>query len=416
MVSVAHQARLAAARSPGRRGPSRNPVPGRSQAPAWRRRLTRLRRTALGRPYLLLFLLLFVLLGGARLWLPVWLTHYVNRQLDRAEGYGGVVHDVDANLWRGAYEIEGLRIDKELAGVGEPLFQAQRFDLSMYWSELVRGSVVGELDVLRPVLQIAAAKDERQAETGKDVAWHERIDALFPFRIERLTIRDGTIHYRDNDAEPPFDLFFTEVWAKAKGLSNRAGAAAEETQARLDVACRPLGSGELVGRLKFDPAARPLRFELDLSIQRVDLRLLNDLLVAWAGFEVERGKMDLFIELAGRDGRVEGYAKVLIEDLSVFEFGELTTPADALDGVWELMVGAAAEVLENQPHNRLATRVEISGTLDDPNARLWPILGSVLQNAFISALAPGFDKRGGGRGELPEDGGVRGDGPPREAR
>jgi len=59
---------------------------------------------------------LLVVLGalvGLRLALPWILEDYVNRQLAALEGYWGQVEDVDVALWRGAYQIQGVQIEKE---------------------------------------------------------------------------------------------------------------------------------------------------------------------------------------------------------------------------------------------------------------------------------------------------------------
>ena len=54
---------------------------------------------------------------------------------------------------------------------------------------------------------------------------------------------------------------------------------------------------------------------------------------------------------------------------------------------WEATVGAAAEALENQPADQLATRVPLSGTVENPETEFWPTFVNVLRNAFVEAFA-----------------------------
>jgi len=40
----------------------------------------------------------------------------------------------------------------------------------------------------------------------------------------------------------------------------------------------------------------------------------------------------------------------------------------------------------------VATRVELSGRIDDPKSSTWQVIGKLIENAFIRAILPGFDR------------------------
>src|SRR5690606_29941776 len=93
---------------------------------------------------------LLVVIGAfvaLRLALPWVLEEYVNRQLAALEGYWGQVEDVDVALWRGAYQIQGVQIEKENKEEEsrEPFFTATLIDLSIDWGRLLDGAVVAEV-------------------------------------------------------------------------------------------------------------------------------------------------------------------------------------------------------------------------------------------------------------------------------
>jgi len=48
-------------------------------------------------------------------------------------------------------------------------------------------------------------------------------------------------------------------------------------------------------------------------------------------------------------------------------------------------------VLQNRPRDEVATRVEISGRLDNPNTSLVATIVGLVENAFFKAILPGFD-------------------------
>ena len=52
----------------------------------------------------------------------------------------------------------------------------------------------------------------------------------------------------------------------------------------------------------------------------------------------------------------------------------------------------------------MATKADIAGPLDNPQASTWQVLVNLIQNAFFKAILPGFERElgGGGRGAPPQ--------------
>src|SRR5687768_17475642 len=71
------------------------------------------------------FLVVFAALVGLRLVLPLGLRAYVNRVLGDMPGYEGRVGNLDLNLWRGAYELEELVLERTGGAHPEPFLEAQ---------------------------------------------------------------------------------------------------------------------------------------------------------------------------------------------------------------------------------------------------------------------------------------------------
>src|SRR6185503_15269096 len=118
---------------------------------------------------------------------------------------------------------------------------------------------------------------------------------------------------------------------------------------------------------------------------------MNDFLRAYGKFDVERGTFSLYTEVAAADGRYEGYLKPLFEDLDVFEW-EKERGKNILQKFWQAIVAGVAQILKNQPHDRLATRIPISGNFEKTDVDIWATVGGILKNAFVRALLPKFDQ------------------------
>lgn len=347
--------------------------------------------------FLRLFAIVFAALLLVRALLPIGVRAYVNRVLARAENYQGDIGDLDLNLWRGAYEIEQPRFFKIVGGKPEPLLEMKRLDLSVQWGALLHGRIVAEATLHHPIANFVLAASKVEQQTGEEASWGKRLEELVPFHINRLVVRDGEVRMRAENTDPPVDAYMTDVYVEALNIANvRDEPPGEDGQrealpAEVEAAGRPFGTGEFELRLRFDPLADPLRFDLDASLRDLQVIDLNDFLTAYGSVDAEAGTLSVFAEFAGSEGRTEGYVKTLFDGLQVARFGEIAGPVDALEALWEGLVAVAAEVLENQPHDRLATRIPLRSSGTGASTDLLATIGSLLRNAFLAALGPAID-------------------------
>ena len=117
----------------------------------------------------------------------------------------------------------------------------------------------------------------------------------------------------------------------------------------------------------------------------------DDFFRAYGGFDVERGRLRLYGELAAEGGRFEGYLKPFFEDVDVLQLREEVPEQGWWASLWEALVGGAAEALQDQDTDRVATRIPISGRVEAPEVGFWRTLANVLRNAFYEAFVPGLE-------------------------
>src|SRR5258705_8434809 len=111
-------------------------------------------------------LTLIVVLGVARAIMPWAVRDYVNRTLDRNPLYAGEVGPVEVHLWRGAYAIRDVRINKTTGNVPVPFFAAKRVDFAIQWDALLHRKVVGRLLMEEPEMNFVDAPSESEDQTG----------------------------------------------------------------------------------------------------------------------------------------------------------------------------------------------------------------------------------------------------------
>jgi hypothetical protein len=116
---------------------------------------------------------------------------------------------------------------------------------------------------------------------------------------------------------------------------------------------------------------------------------LNDFLRAYGNFDVKKGNFGLYTEFAAKEGTFGGYVKPIVKDLDVVQWNK--EEGDLGQILWESIVGAAAEALQNQRTETLGTKIPITGRFKDPETNTWRAVSYVLRNAFVQALKPSID-------------------------
>jgi hypothetical protein len=148
--------------------------------------------------------------------------------------------------------------------------------------------------------------------------------------------------------------------------------------------------------MKLDPASYRPTFQVALRLVGLDVTKTNPLTRAYGQFDFEKGWFDLVVEMRAREGGIEGYVKPLFRDRYVKPlFRDLVVLAkqdvkadNVIQLFWEALVGAAAEILQNQPREQFGTLIPFTGDLTNPRTDLLATLGNVLRNAFIRAYLP----------------------------
>lgn len=345
----------------------------------------------LKKAWIILAVLALALLA-ARLALTPLLLRFVNQKLDEIPDYQGHIENVDLHLIRGAYQVEGITLEKKSGKVPVPFFKARQVDISVDWRALVKGSLVSEIEVLGPELNFVTAppgsgpKAEReQGQTSIDESWVDKVKDLAPFEINRFRIREGQVHFRDFHRRPKVDIHLDHLEAEATGLTN-AQVSGKDLPAEFHATGRAMGHAKLQVDMKIAPLAEHPTFDVNAELTGLRLLELNDFFRAYAKVDVEGGRFDLFTEAAAADGRFKGYVKPMMKDLKILDLED--EEEGMLKMMWEAVVAGVSEVLENQPKGQTATQIPIEGKFSDPKAGIWPSVGFLLRNAFLQALRP----------------------------
>src|SRR5690242_6144108 len=135
-----------------------------------------MRRWHVGRTLSWVLFGLVIVILAARIAAPYVIKRVVNDKLANLDGYTGSIDDVDLNLWRGAYEVEGMRIDKTGGRVPVPFVALERLDLGVDWRALFEGTVKARVVMFRPEVNFVKGPTPATTQTGKETDWRKTLE------------------------------------------------------------------------------------------------------------------------------------------------------------------------------------------------------------------------------------------------
>jgi hypothetical protein len=330
--------------------------------------------------------ILAVVLIAVRAALPYVIKDKINTTMHGLEAYDGSVADVDLALWRGAYRVEGIHVDKRAKGdrkENTPFFSADRVEVSIEWRSLMKGSVVAEALFDRPSLNLIQEDEPEESQLGQDENWQEEFKHLTPFRFNTVEIREGTVTLLAPGIQTKDALKAEHINGRVVNLTNVANAN-KETFADFGLEALVLGNAPAKVSGSLDPWAQDPTFDVNLEVKQVKLRKVNPWLREFIKADAESGDFELFMEIAAAEGKFKGYAKPILQNVNMTSSEEKD---GALRKLWEGVLDFAANVLENDKEEQVAARAPFTGTIENPEANIWETIASVVQNAFVSAFA-----------------------------
>jgi hypothetical protein len=303
-----------------------------------------------------------------------------------AEPYAGV--DVDVALERTALSyFKPMAARVNLWITGGTLWADGHIEYSPQHREVrVKTLIVREVRVDYIHSEQTAAEERERAEkverTAQDITQHPRAVV----RVDHVHVADGTVGYVDRSAEPGCRIFLSDSDMTIDHFTNQE----EDEPATIVLKGRLFGHGNTVLTATVRPAAPTPNLTTTLSIENTPLRAMNDVLRRFGNFDVVSGWFSLHSELRIEDAAISGYVKPILSDMNVY-----SRPQDAekpvLRQAYEGLVGAVQTMLQNR-RGDVGTKVDISGTVSQPEISTWEIVFGLLENAFIKAISHGFEK------------------------
>ena len=347
------------------------------------------KRRGLKKKRYILPLIIILALIIFRILLPTLVKNYVNKVLADIPGYYGQVRDIDIALYRGAYVIDGMYLNKVNAKTQVPFLNFPETDISIEWKSIFKGKIVSEITMYSPEVTYVFEDQEATTEEGEADAsdWSAALTDLVPIDINHFEVHDGKLGFVKLQTEPDIDLYMDKLELTADNLRNVRD---DSKNLPSPITARAVSIGQ--GNFKLDGGVNLIKsipdMDLNFSLEDANITAFNDLTRTYAGIDFKEGDAAVYGEFAIADGYLKGYVKPMLKN------SKLISKEDGILGtIWEGFVGLFKFVLKNQGTNTLATVVPLEGNLNNVQAGIFPTIFNIFENAWINAF----------KGEIDED-------------
>lgn len=206
-------------------------------------------------------------------------------------------------------------------------------------------------------------------------------------RADQVNLTACTLGLVNEAASMPYRVFLSDTDIRLSNFSNRFSRG--PAHARLKG--KFMGSGLTTASADFRPEQKGPDLDLLVKIEDSQLTAMNDMLRAYGNFDVSAGVFSLVSEIHVKDDAISGYIKPFFKDMDVFDKRQ-DKERGIFQQMYEVLVGGVSKILENRPHQEVATKVDITGSLKNPETSTWQIIAELIKNAFFKAILPSFEK------------------------
>jgi hypothetical protein len=338
----------------------------------------------------IVILSILAVLVVVRIAAPGFIRNRANQKLENLNGYQGIVDDVDLVLLKGTVIIDSVYFVKTDAAFEDPFMAVGEVEVMIDWNTLFRYgrlmSIVTVNDAEINLLVAWADKDQNKkiSQDGKGVDWFETFRQLSPIKFNRIEVNESTVVYRDLTRDPVISTYVDHIEIRGNNLQNPEKLE-QKFPGEISISAVTEGGGTVYVTTAINLLKKPMDLDLKMVVESMDLVQMNDFMRVYTGLDFESGVFSLYSDIKVVNGKIDGYVKPVIENLSLFSWANENEPF--LDRVWEAVAGAVSKFFVNKREDQLATVVPLSGSIEDPDADILATLWNLFKNAFIGAFS-----------------------------
>lgn len=239
------------------------------------------------------------------------------------------------------------------------------------------GSTQAELPV--PSASVVAVTEVAQIPSQTEPATVSPAPAQI--RFGPVSLLGGRVNFTDRFIQPNYAADLTELVGKLSAFSS-VPVQGQVQMANLELRGRAQGTASLEVLGQINPLVQPVVLDLKGQVRNLELAPLSTYSARYAGYGIERGKLSMDVSYRVQpDGQLSANNKLVLNQLT---FGDQEPHA-----VKTLPVKLAVALLADR-QGVIDLDLPISGSLNDPQFRLMPLVFKIIGNLIVKAITAPF--------------------------
>ena len=237
----------------------------------------------------------------------------------------------------------------------------------------------------------ASSPDDKRASAAIDAQ-----DGMAPVvKFGPVSLTNGRVDFNDRFIKPNYSARLSELTGKLSAFSSVAEGGQVQL-ADLELRGRVEGTASLEILGKVNPLAKPVALDIQGRVRDLELAPLSTYSARYAGYGIERGKLSVDVAYKVQpDGQLTASNNIVLNQL---KFGDKVPGAEN-----SLPVKLAVALLADR-NGVIDIDLPVSGSLNEPQFRLGPIVFKLIVNLIVKAVTAPFSllasALGGGGDEL----------------
>lgn len=200
-------------------------------------------------------------------------------------------------------------------------------------------------------------------------------------RFGPVSLLNGKVHFSDRFVKPSYSADLSELTGKLSAFSS-VPAQGTPQLADLELRGRAEGTASLEILGKLNPLAKPLALDIRGKVRDLELPALSPYAIKYAGHGIERGKLSLDVAYRVQpDGQLTASNNLVLHQLV---FGE------KVDGAPNSLPVKLAVALLADRNGVIDLDLPVSGSLNDPQFSLGPVIFKLIFNLIAKAITSPF--------------------------
>lgn len=196
-----------------------------------------------------------------------------------------------------------------------------------------------------------------------------------------VSLVNGKVRFSDYFIKPNYSADLSDLTGKLSKFSSQPVDGVAQL-ADLELRGRAEGTASLEIAGKLNPLAKPLALDIKGKVRDLELPPLSPYAIKYAGYGIERGKLNVDVSyLVKPDGQLTANNSLVLHQLT---FG------DKVEGAPNSLPVKLAVSLLSDRNGVIDLNLPISGSLNDPQFSIGPIIWKIIVNVVSKALTSPF--------------------------